>query len=184
MDEIWKPVKWYEWIYEISNLWRIKSLSRFVHNKEWLPDYKIPERIVWWWNNWNWYLFVTLYKDWLYKRMYIHRLVAIAFIDNPENLPQVNHKDWNKENNCVDNLEWCDNSYNNKHSFEFLWRKRMKWKNNPKSKLIDVYKDWVLVYSWYSTREVWKAMWVCWDSVWRCCVWQYKQAGWYVFKYR
>ena len=58
------------------------------------------------------YLKVGLYKDGERKWYYIHRLVAEAYIPNPENLPQVNHKDENKANNCLQNLEWCDNKYN------------------------------------------------------------------------
>ena len=57
---------------------------------------------------------------------YIHRLVAAAFIPNPDNLPEVNHKDENKENNCVDNLEWCDHQYNMEYSQNKIngWRKK------------------------------------------------------------
>lgn len=51
------------------------------------------------------------------KRTFVHRLVAIVFVPNPLNLPQVNHKDHNKLNNFADNLEWCTNQYNNEHSF-------------------------------------------------------------------
>lgn len=51
------------------------------------------------------------------KKHFVHRLVATLFVDNPDDLPQVNHKDHNKLNNHKDNLEWCDNDYNNKHSF-------------------------------------------------------------------
>lgn len=58
------------------------------------------------------YCYVSLYKNNKQKNMFIHRLVALAFIPNPDELPQVNHKDENKENNCIDNLEWCTADYN------------------------------------------------------------------------
>ena len=58
------------------------------------------------------YLCVNLCKDGKVKSYYIHRLVAEAYIPNPENLPQINHRDENKANNCLQNLEWCDASYN------------------------------------------------------------------------
>ena len=61
------------------------------------------------------YQTVTLCKNSKLKSHHIHRLVAEAFLDNPKNLPQVNHKDENKLNNCVDNLEWCTPSYNNNY---------------------------------------------------------------------
>ena len=61
------------------------------------------------------YLYVVLHKNGVSKTMKIHRLVSITFIPNPNNLPQINHKDENKLNNNVENLEWCDSSYNNKY---------------------------------------------------------------------
>lgn len=64
-----------------------------------------------------------LYLNFNGKKMYVHRLVAMAFIPNPKGLPQVNHKNGIKTDNRVENLEWCDSSYNNKHSFDFLGRK-------------------------------------------------------------
>lgn len=94
-----------EWIaifnhpdYSVSNLGRVKSFKR----KE-----VILKPMV----NHKGYLKVELDS----KCCLIHRLVAEAFIHNPNNLPQVNHKDENKENNCVSNLEWCDNKYNSNY---------------------------------------------------------------------
>ena len=66
-------------------------------------------------DNGNGYLFVNLYKNGGYKPKQIHRLVAEAYIPNPDNLPQVNHKDENKANNCLQNLEWCDAKYNSNY---------------------------------------------------------------------
>lgn len=67
----------------------------------------------------------------------IHRLVAIQFIDNPNNLPCVNHKDGNKWNNGADNLEWCTHSENTKHAFDIGLKQMGKGQNNPASKLRD-----------------------------------------------
>lgn len=61
------------------------------------------------------YSIVCLHKDGEHKNYYIHRLVAEAYIPNPDNLPQVNHKDENKENNSLQNLEWCTHEYNNNY---------------------------------------------------------------------
>ena len=98
--EEWKDIKGYEGIYQISNKGRVKSLK---FNKE---NILIPVK-----QN-RGYLFVNLCKNGKVKKYLIHRLVAEAFLPNPDNSPQVNHKDENKLNNNVENLEWCSNEYN------------------------------------------------------------------------
>ena len=109
--EIWRDVRDYEGLYKVSNLGRVKSLERYVKNnicgflyskEHILKQSKIPSG----------YKKVNLSKDGIIVKQYVHRIVAQAFLPNPDNLPEVNHKDENKENNCVDNLEWCSHSYN------------------------------------------------------------------------
>ena len=103
MEEIWKQIDGFDGRYEISNYGRLKS---YAQNKSGKISTGSPQR--------KGYLAVTLYDGNGKRQTYkIHRLVAEAFIFNPNNLPQVNHKDEDKNNNCVDNLEWCDNDYNN-----------------------------------------------------------------------
>ena len=103
MEEIWKEIVGYDGLYQISNLGRVKSLGNNKTKKE-----KILKSSV----DGDGYLFVKLYKNRKFKSFIVHRLVAEAFIQNPNNLPQVNHKDENKQNNCVQNLEWCTVKYN------------------------------------------------------------------------
>ena len=98
MEEIWKDVVGYEGIYKVSNFGNVYSIK----NKKRLKPYK---------NSCN-YKRVNLWLNGRGENAVIHRLVAKAFIPNPLNLPQVNHKDENKANNYVDNLEWCTASYN------------------------------------------------------------------------
>lgn len=105
MKEEWKDVIGYEGVYQISNLGRCKRL--YKHRKE-----KILKPIKTHHGYFN-YSFCVNSK---FKAMSIHRLVAIHFIPNPNNYPEVNHKDANKENYSVDNLEWCTRSYNMKHA--------------------------------------------------------------------
>lgn len=110
MTEVWKDIIGYEGRYMISNLGRVKSLSREVSNGKGVR--KIDEKIITPYTDELGYKKVSLKKDNKGKTSKVHRLVAIAFIPNPMNLPQVNHKDENPSNNNVDNLEWCDAKYN------------------------------------------------------------------------
>ena len=99
MTEIWKNIEGYEGKYQVSNLGRVKSMigqEKVLHPKK----------------HRNGHLQIGLHKDKKRKTMYIHRLVAQAFIPKPDNLPCVNHKDENPNNNNVDNLEWCTQKYN------------------------------------------------------------------------
>ena len=114
--EIWKDIENFEGLYQVSNLGRVKSVDRIVRvidiksNREY--DRHFPESIKATNLDTKGYVMVTLKKDGKTSRHRIHRLVAKAFIPNINNLPQVNHIDENKENNCVSNLEWCTNDYN------------------------------------------------------------------------
>ena len=121
MNEKWKPIKGFEESYQVSNKGRVKSLERKVWNGSGYST--IKERILKAGKATNGYLFVALCKN--SKRYYyrVHRLVATAFIDNPDNKPQVNHIDENKENNNVENLEWCTAKENMNHGNIFERRK-------------------------------------------------------------
>lgn len=122
MQEIWKDIKNFEGLYQISNLGNIKSLHYRNSNNEKIMSPKLIGRG---------YLSIGLRNKSKKKNFLIHRLVANAFIPNPDNLQQVNHKDENKLNNCVDNLEWCNNSYNNTYGAR---KDHWKGKNNPQYK--------------------------------------------------
>ena len=106
-EEVWKDIQGYEGKYMVSNWGRVKSLNYNRTGKE---------RILKAGDNGHDYLFVCLCKDGKVKECRVNRLVAQAFLPNPDNLPEVNHKDEDKQNNCVDNLEWCSKSYNNTYN--------------------------------------------------------------------
>lgn len=110
MKEIWKDIKGYEGLYQISNLGRIKSLERKIirqHSTTMLLKEKILKQ-----QNMNGYKIVRLSKNNTIKQYLVHRLVAVAFIKNPNNYKEINHKDEDKSNNKLDNLEWCSHNYN------------------------------------------------------------------------
>ena len=121
MKEIWKPIKGYEENYLISNLGRVKNIRivRCIGSKGGRQYRAFPmDKILKPWDNGKGYKVVSLTKDTNRKNHYVHRLVAEHFIDNPFELDEVNHKDFNKANNRVDNLEWCDRIYNTHYSID------------------------------------------------------------------
>jgi len=119
--EIWKPIPNYEGSYEVSSEGRVRSIDKLVktgirHSETRLRKGRTLKPNL----KRNGYLTIDLSKDNKVKTTTIHRIVAKVFIDNPENLPQVNHKDGIKSDNRVSNLEWCDNSYNQQHRYDKL----------------------------------------------------------------
>ena len=110
--ENWKDIENYEGLYQISDCGRVKSLARDIYCQNGTFHHHMEEKILVQRIEKHGYARVNLYLNGESKTMKVHRLVAEAFIPNPENKPQVNHKDENPLNNCVDNLEWCTASYN------------------------------------------------------------------------
>lgn len=103
MNEIWRPVVGFEKFYMVSNTGSILSLRSGKLRKP-VPNHK------------NGYLTAVLCGDHIHKTTYIHRVVAEAFVCNPDGHAYVNHKDENKHNNSADNLEWCSKQYNNTYN--------------------------------------------------------------------
>ena len=129
MEEVWKEIRGYEGLYEVSNLGRVRraSISNRLHNDGILKPIKR--------NN---YLKVVLSKEGNKTDYFIHRLVAETFIENPNNLPYVNHIDEVKTNNTTNNLEWCDALYNTNYGSGILRRSTTKVLNGKTCKPIEV----------------------------------------------
>lgn len=129
--EIWKDIKGYEGLYQVSNLGRIKSLDRKVKTGIKYNEYKISKSKILKLNQKrNGYLSVDLSKENTVKTISVHRLVALNFIPNPENKEEVNHINAKKYDNRVENLEWVTKEENKKHA------KLNKLYYNPKRKRV------------------------------------------------
>ena len=123
MKEIWKDIEEFEGIYQVSNLGRVRSVDRMIIYRTGAKRLTKGTTLSISQNKLG-YLQVSLHKeDKMYSRR-VHRLVAKAFIPNPNNYKEINHIDGIKENNCVDNLEWCDRTYNIKHAIDNGLRKK------------------------------------------------------------
>lgn len=110
-NEVFSPISGYEGLYEIGDLGTVRSVDRIVHYSDGRTrDHK--GKNISFADNGNGYKFVYLWKKNQSKRFYVHRLVAAAFIPNPDKKQFVNHKDEDKSNNAVSNLEWCTSSEN------------------------------------------------------------------------
>lgn len=134
--EVWKDIEGFEGLYQISNQGRVKSL--------WFGKEKILKG-----GKARGYLIIGLYKDGKLVMKLVHRLVAEAFLPNPQNLQEVNHKDENKENNNVENLEWCDRKYNCNFGTR---NKKIAEKQGKRVAQIDAVTGEV-VRQWASTKE-------------------------------
>jgi hypothetical protein len=117
MNEIWHPCAGFETHYEVSNLGNVRSIERYSNNGHNNGLRKLPSKVLKSALGKSGYLLVTFSVDNTQSSQNVHRLVARAFISNESNKPQVNHKDGNKQNNCLDNLEWVTASENMKHAY-------------------------------------------------------------------
>ena len=188
MKEVWKPIPGYEGYYEVSNLGSIRSVSHVVSGpvNGGLRTYSTKSSILKQHVSKVGYIMVSLSKNSKVKHFNLHRLIAKAFIPNPDNLPCVNHKDEDKTNNNVENLEWCSHKYN------------ANWGTNPKRvsvrqnktpsrhrKVSQYTMDGKFIKTFYAASHAARELGV--DSSWiiACCrgTKGAKSAGGFIFKY-
>ena len=157
-----KDVKGYEGLYAVTSCGKVWS-----YRNECFLKPKV---------NRNGYLFVNLYKDRKAKSYTIHKLVAEAYIPNTDNLPQINHRDENKANNCLQNLEWCDSKYNANYG-----TRNEKVSNSLKKPIIQYDLDGNFIREWPSALDVGKEVKT---NIGYCLRGRYKTAYGYIWKFK
>ena len=139
--EIWKDVVGYEGYYKVSNLGRVKGVERqFTQFNSLTKNYNtktLPEKIMKPHEDKDGYLKLQLTRDGEHNKFFVHRLVALAFIPNTENKPQVNHKQGNKKDNRVDMLEWNTVSENQQHAHDNKLYECQRGETNGHAKLTE-----------------------------------------------
>ena len=182
MKEIWKDIPWYEWLYQASNLWRINSF--FNWNNRILKNTKQN----------TWYLLTRLFKDKKVKTVMTHRVITITFIWPVPSLKEVNHINWIKDDNRIENLEYCTKSENHKHRFEKLWHKwywywkkwkdhNCYWKKYWAKRIIQYDFSWKIIKIWPSILEASTYYCISTAAICNHLNWKSKSSAWYKWWY-
>lgn len=175
--EVFKPIIGYEGLYEVSNLGNVRSCDRNITGKNGTRLYKgRPLAIK---DDTHGYLTVNLWRNNKLKHFKVHKLVALAFIPNPDNLRDVNHKDENPYNNNVENLEWLS------HKSNINYGTRNTRANSTHSKTVAQYsketKDLLATYKNAYIAE--EQTGICETGISACCTGKRKSAGGYIWKF-
>lgn len=177
MNEEWKDIIGYEGLYQVSNFGKVKMLGRIKNlwhgGKTFLNPKIVSQNIV------CGYKKVKLRdKNGKTKMVSVHRLVAQAFIENPHNHPQVNHKDENKHNNNVENLEWCTAKYNSNYGTGIKKCSEAKFK-----RIAQISLEGNIVKEWNSMKEIVKTLGFSYPSLSQACNGITKTSNGYIWKF-
>lgn len=181
MNEEWRSVVGYEGFYEVSSFGRVRCIAILT---KWGSVTKV-NRIMKQRDTHDGYKRVSLSLNKKLKHKTVHRLVALAFIPNPQNLPEINHKDENTKNNCVENLEWCSRKYN--ANYGTLPQRESEWGINHPKKSIPVVKmalDGEFLAEYPSIKEAARQHGIGDECIVRCCKGKQETSAGYKWKYK
>mgnify|MGYP004457772299 CR=1 FL=1 len=189
MEEIWKDIKGYEGEYQVSSLGRVRSLDRYKYQK---GRYGMMKRfykgkILKADKDKDGYFIIKLRHKFFYK---IHRLVAQTFLENLENKHTVNHKDGNKQNNAIDNLEWATEKENTQHAYKtglikpHMIGKKGKLSNNFKIRVQIDKNNGKIINEYSGAAEAERETGVNAQNISDCCNGKRKTAGGYIWRYK
>ena len=171
IKEIWKDIPEYEGLYQVSNFGRVKSLKRGKENI--LKHIKTKDG----------YFFINLYQNGKQKNFKVHQLVARMFIPNPYNLPIINHKDENKQNNHVSNLEWCTIHYNNCYGTRNK-RISIAHKGKRNKPILQFSLEGEFIREWDSAKSVNIKLNINSGHISECCKGKLKTCSGFIWKYK
>lgn len=166
MSEIWKDIPGFEGIYQVSDMGRVKSLERRVYFGNAFRD--APEIILKQLDVPNGYKQIALSKNGKKKRLYVHRVVATAFVPNINGYPQVNHKNESKTDNRAVNLEWCTPNYNVNYG-TCIKRRAEKTKIKLRIPIVQMDLDGEMLATYVSISDMSRITGFDKSLVWRCC---------------
>ena len=173
MQEIWKDIKGFEGMYQVSNMGNVKSLN-YNHTNE--SKMLIPLKRK------DGYLKVRLYKNKGYGTFFVHRLVAETFIKKVPNKIIINHKDGNKSNNRVNNLEWCTQKENVNHAYKIGRKKLTRYYG--RTRIVGQYDlNNNLIKIWETLSDIEKELGFDDSAIWCCCNNKTKKSYNFIWKY-
>ena len=173
-NQIWKDVPGYEGLYKVSDQGKVQSVCG-IWGKHTINGFEHKSG----------YMKVALYKDGIKKTFPLHRVVASAFLENPGNKEQVNHKDGNKKNNSVKNLEWCTQEENQRHAFAIGLNRGRKGVENANHRAVIQYdKKMNKIADWEYMSKIQEKLGINVSNVCNCCKGKIKSVGGFIFRYK
>lgn len=174
MKVIWKDIRGYKGIYQVSNDGRVRTVEHITNGRHVKPK-ELKVTIL----KCNRYARVRLYKQGKYRDYMVHRLVANEFVPNPDNKPQVNHIDGNRGNNNANNLEWCTQAENNRHAIDIGLQNPSVMLTATRKKVLQLTLDGQVVREWRSMSEAARENRLEVSNISHCCKGRIKSTGGY-----